>query len=132
MSLYTISEQGKERLWAPIVFTLPADVENEIMEEQVERIQGEVWDDIEAAFPEFRLPTNKQPTREKRLAFLTAQTDEADYAFLKDPQYLKKYRAKQLPMLVSPFWADLMAMPPVFTYIQRDFTRLTSFIEDAE
>ena len=131
MSLYSITEQGKERPWAPITFPLPADVENEIMEETAERIKNEVWADIEKAFPEFRLPTSKQATAQKRLDYYTAQIAEVDYPLFRDPQYLKKYKAGVYPILQSPFLLDLMTIPPVFLFVQKDFIRLTNWIDEA-
>ena len=132
MSLYTITEQGKERPWAPITFSLPADVENEIMFDVADQIEREIWADIETAFPEFHMPLALQPTREQRLASYTNVTDPVDYPFLRDPQYLKKLKDGVYPPLRSPFWADMVDMPPVFRYVQRDFLRLTNFIEAAE
>lgn len=132
MSLYTISEQGKERPWAPIVFVLPADTENDIMFDVAERIKKEIWADIENAIPEFRLPIAVQPSRERRLELYTNTTDPIDFPFLRDRQYLKKLKDGVYPPLVSPFWLDLVDMPPVFEWVQRDFLRLTNFIEESE
>lgn len=125
-----VNEDGNP--WAPVVFNLPADTENEIMFQVAERIKQEIWADIEIAIPEFRLPLAIQPSRERRLEKYTAATDPIDFAFLRDPQYLKKHQDGLYPPLVSLFWLDLMDMPPVFEYIQRDFMRLTKFIEDAD
>ncbi len=143
MSLYSIVEQGKERLWSPITFPLPADTENEILFDVAEQIKREIWDDIEAAFPEFRLPVALQPSRETRLNFYTngridalgmkqGGTEAVDYPFLRDRQYLKKLKDGLYPPLVSPFWADLVDLPPVFRFVQADFLRLTNFIADAD
>ncbi len=129
MSLYT-KEDGTP--WAPIVFPLPADIENEIMEETAERIKNEVWDDIENAFPDFRLPTSKQATAKARLDMYTKSISEADYPLLRDRDYMKKYMKGLYPPLQSPFLQDLMTIPPVFEYVQRDFLRLTNFIDEAD
>ena len=132
MSLYTVTEQGKERPWAPIVFPLSADTENEIMFDVADQINEELWDDIEATFPDFHMPLAIQPSREALLASYTSVTDPIDYPFLRDRQYLKKVKDGVYPELVSPFWRDLVDMPPVFEFVQREFMRLTNFIEAAE
>lgn len=132
MSLYSIVEQGKERLWQPVTFPLAADTENEIMEQVAEQIKEEIWADIENAFPDFRLPTSKQATSKARLARYTKETLPVDYPLIRDLQYLKKYKQKLVPLLQSPFWLDLMTIPPVFEFVQADFHRLTNFIEESE
>lgn len=132
MSLYTVNEAGKERPWSPIVFPLSAEQENEIMIDVADQIKLEMWEDIETAYPDFQMPLAIQPTREQLLASFTDITDPIDYPFLRDRQYLKKLKDGVYPPLRSPFWADLSDMPPVFELAQRDFLRLTNFIEDAE
>ncbi len=114
------------------------------MLDTAERINKEVWEDIETTFPEFRLPTSQQASRDARLAFYTngrvdpatgqtyGGTDPIDYPFLRDRQYLKKLKDGVYPALRSPFWLDLVNMPPVFTFVQRDFLRLTNFISASE
>lgn len=105
-------------------FVLTADTENEIMEREAKALAKELEEDLERAFPDFLLPTMVEPSAERRLAHYVSRTAQEDWPLLQDPDYIDKYHAGLLPALISPLWANLVAIPFIWKKARADFLSL--------
>lgn len=106
-------------------------VENEIMRELAQEMAEEVFDEIEATFPGYLLsPAVEIPPRQRleryflRLVEAYPQDEGGrlnELFMLLDAGYLDKLKAGAYPPPLARPWVQLVRIPRLFRYLQRDF-----------
>ena len=105
----------------------------EIMEREVEASLKRIVPGVEAAYPDKNFPGMvKLPARQRLIRYIL-QTDFRDISYIRDLEYIEKFRAGALPQVVSLFWVNLLSIPEAFKETQRDFVQLAAnFVNKAD
>ena len=105
----------------------------EIMEREVEASLKRIVPGVEAAYPDKNFPGMvKLPARQRLIRYIL-QTDFRDISYIRDLEYIEKFRAGALPQVVSLFWQNLLSIPEAFKETQRDFVQLAAnFVNKAD
>lgn len=110
--------------YLPII--LSGEKATEIMEREVEKGLAMIQPGVKHAFPDKMFPgMTKLPARQRLIRYML-QTDFRDIPYIRDLEYVEKFRAGALPSVVSLFWLNLTAIPEAFKEAQRDFVQLAA------
>lgn len=107
----------------PIV--LDAEDEREVLEELVEELVDNWWEDLDAAFPPDESGiTNPLPGAQRLVAYLD-RTEAVDIPNLLDDKYAEMVDAGLAGPPLSPFWMQALALGErEFERTRKDFARL--------
>ena len=114
----------------PII--IPGQRATEIIEQVVYERLSRIKPGLDMAYPDGMFPGQKKLPAKQRLSRYLSATDPADYTYLQDKDYIKKFRAGVLPPLKSPMWLNLSAIPELFDELARAFSRLAVNAMDEE
>lgn len=112
--------------------TLTAEKENElfmvVMEEGAEDIESFIQEILD-----YGLFSGEKLEGKERLLHYTLFTDQRDFAYIMDEDYIKKWKAGLYPNLVSPRWLAAASLPKVFDYMAKDFRSVYKrYVENAQ